>query len=116
MVSGRPRRSAAPDSYQIAFPELTSESEGDESESGEHEGGDQANGQNVETYMGDVNMADGLEDGKGNEGLGEPKTKQKKKKRKQPSPSPDDGMDSASGSEFAPEVVKDKDGTLIGSR
>lgn len=111
MVAGRPRRSAAPDSYRIAFPELTSSSSGeDESEEdNEGQGGSKvdggesgANGDNATPKASQL----------ASEGASTAK-KKKKKKRKEPSPSPDAEPDSASGSEFAPEVIKNKDGTVM---
>lgn len=115
MVAERPRRSAAPDSYRIAFPELTSSSSGeDESEDDNVEGGAEAGAET--TTESNVNNDNGTPDASqvASESAGAVKqAKKKKKKRKEPSPSPDEADDSASGSEFEPEVIKNKDGTVV---
>lgn len=111
MVAGRPRRSAAPESYRIAFPELTS-SGSDDSESGEESG---AEGQDQGAQAGEEGVSPGGNTLDASQAISEGATvkKKKKKKRKEPSPSPDDEPDSASGSEFELEVIKNKDGTIV---
>lgn len=101
MVSSRPRRSAAPSSYQIAFPDLSSASSEGEDDSDDGSGGD-----NDESAQSKNNIESGANGSAS-------ASKKSKKKRKQPSPSPEDEPDSASGSEFEPEVVKDKDGKVV---
>lgn len=106
MSAGRPRRSAAPDSLRVAFPELTSsesESESDEEENGPGEAGEGGEAATAPT--------DGTQDGSRADTQG--KGLSKKKKRKEPSPSPAGEPDSASGSEFELEVIKNKDGSIV---
>lgn len=111
MVAGRPRRSAAPDSYRIAFPELTS-SGSDDSESGE-ESGAEGQEQGAQADEGGPTADGSAIDASLAVSDGAIVKKKKKKKRKEPSPSPDAEPDSASGSEFELEVIKNKDGTVV---
>lgn len=113
MVAGRPRRSAAPDSYRIAFPELTSSSSGsDDSDAGEQNDTEAAK---EDSQMHGVDAPIDTEIPQASQAVSEGAStmKKKKKKRKEPSPSPEEEADSASGSEFAPEVIKNKDGTVV---
>lgn len=113
MVAGRPRRSAAPDSYRIAFPELTSSSSGSD-ESGEEDGAEQQQEGDPALENGALADNDTPGDPQGTtDGTTVKKEKKKKKKRKEPSPSPEEEPDSASGSEFAPDIIKNKDGTVV---